>query len=165
LTDLGLAAATAERVAQLESLSEALEITYIAGELDYSPTIVARAYFQAASVIDLDWVRSVLPSVVAGEGRWEQRAKEALSEGLLYARRQLTMNVLSYHTDSQQVDECVRAYATESASQLQRVQGLIVDLKAAPQPGLPAMLVVMRELGRLVRQASTQAVGPHSPRE
>jgi glutamate dehydrogenase len=165
LTDLGLTAATAERVAQLESLSEALELTYIAGELDYASTTVARAYFQAALVIDLDWVRSVLPSVVAGEGRWEQRAKEALSEGLLYARRQLTMNVLSYHMDSQPVDECVRAYATESATQLQRVQGLIADLKAAPQPGLPAMLVVMRELGRLVRPASPPAVGPQSARE
>jgi NAD-specific glutamate dehydrogenase len=139
-----------------------MEISYIADELDYPPTTIAEAYFRSALLVDLDWVREVLPIVVAGEGRWEQRAKEALAEGLLYARRQLTMNVLSYHVDAQAIDACVQAYTSASSGQLERLQGIIADLKAAQQPTLPAMLVVMRELGRLVRPANQLAAGPRS---
>lgn len=159
LSALGLAASAAEGIARLASLTDAMEITYIARELDYAPATVAEAYLRSARLVDVDWVRRELPAVVAGEGRWEQRAKEALSEGLLYARRQLTRNVLSYHADGQAVDECVQAYATESKGQLERLQGIIADLKAAPQPTLPAMLVVMRELGRLVRPPNQQSAG------
>jgi glutamate dehydrogenase len=161
LSGLGLTAPTAEGLARLEAVADAMEISYIASELDDAPATVAEAYFQSVLLVDLDWVRRVLPTVVTGEGRWEQRAKEALAEGLLYARRQLTMNVLSHHADGSAVDECVQAYAAESSGQLQRLQGIIADLKAAPQPTLPAILVVMRELGRLVRPPSQRAAEPN----
>jgi NAD-specific glutamate dehydrogenase len=159
LAGLGLAVSTAEGVARLASLTDALEISYIAGEIEYGPATVAEAYFQSARLVDLDWVQRALPVAVIGEGRWEQRAKEALAEGLLYARRQLTINVLSCHVDGHGVDECVQTYAAESSRQLQRLQGILADLKAAPQPTLPALLVVMRELGRLVRPPHQNAGG------
>jgi hypothetical protein len=49
------------------------------------------------------------------------------------------------------VEGAIAAYAELHREQLDVLAGLIGDLKAAPQPTLPAILVVLRELGRLTR--------------
>ncbi len=150
LTDAGVAPALAEEVARLAGIEDALEIAHIAAQLDTAPALVAHAYFQAAALADLDWVRDALPTTVPGEDRWEQRAVGGLLEGLLHARRQLTMDVLACGADGEPIGDRVRRYAEAAAPQLARLRGVIDDLKAA-QPTLAGMLVAMRELGRLTR--------------
>jgi glutamate dehydrogenase len=150
LVGLGIEPDLAERLTKLSALEDALEISHIAIESRLDPRAVAKAYFETATLIDLDWVRRALPSTVAGEDRWERRAVGGLLEGLMYARRNLTVSVLRCR-QSGELDGCVEAYAEAHRAQIERVTALIHDLKAAPQPTLPAMLVVMRELGRLAR--------------
>ncbi len=152
-TELGLTAASAEQLTRMAAVEDALEVSHIARELDIASPTVADAYFRAATLVDLDWVRHALPTTLRGEDRWEQRAIAGLLEGLLYGRRQLTVNVLGYRRGEAVVEDCLQLYAEACGAQLDRLRGLIDDLKAATRPTLPGLLVVMRELGRLVRSA------------
>jgi glutamate dehydrogenase len=106
-------------------------------------------YYRVGEVVDLDWVRQNL-SALPAEGRWERRAVEGLDEGLRYARRQIAHNVLLCHQGGGQVEACLREYIEGHQEQLARLRALIDDIKSAPQAPLAALLVVVRELGRLV---------------
>jgi len=114
-------------------------------------TTAAQGYFATADLIDLDWLREALPTTLTGEDRWDPRAAASLLETVRDLRRQLTLHVLGYHRDGTPIDECLRAYVGSCREQLDVVSGLIVDLKAAAPPTLPALLVVMREIARLAR--------------
>ena len=69
-------------------------------------------------------------------------------------RRQLTLQVLAHHRDGRRSTSACRRYRRAARrEQLDVVTGLIDDLKAGAPPTLPALLVLMREIGRLARPA------------
>jgi glutamate dehydrogenase len=145
----GTPRALAQRLAALDRLAEAFEIAQIAREFDVPRSVAAQAYYRASEVVDLDWLR-VNIGTLPGEDRWERRAVEGLSEGLVYARRQLTHGVLSSLQAGADVGDCLRAYLAANQPQIDKVRALIDDLKSARHPTLASVVVVMRELGRLV---------------
>jgi glutamate dehydrogenase len=153
LVGAGTPPALAQRVAALDRLPELLEGAHIAAALHAPEEMVAETYYRVGDIIDLDWVRQNLADLPA-EGRWERRAVEGLSEALVYARRQLTHDVLVGRADGRQVEECVQAYAQAHREQLEKLRALINDIKSARRATLAALLVVMRELGRLVGRGS-----------
>jgi glutamate dehydrogenase len=153
LRALGVDEPLAADLTRLAALDDALEVAHIAAEQETDPVAVAYAYFHGATLLDLEWVRRALPRTTAGEDRWEQRAVGGLLEGLLYARRQLTVGILEAR-DGAPVAEGLRRYAERLAPQLGRVRGIIDDLKAEPTPTLSGMVVVMRELGQMLRPAA-----------
>ena len=149
----GLDRAMAERLASLNRVDEALEISYLARAGSVPLPVAAEAYIQTGALLDLDWLRAVLPSALTGEDRWEPRARASLLEALLDIHRQLTFQVLGHRQGGAAIADCLEAYATASREQLAVVNGLISDLKAASPPTLPALLVLLRELARLARPA------------
>jgi len=151
LAGAGLEPALAEHLACLRHIDEALEVAQIGHAANVPLTTAAQGYFATADLIDLDWLREALPTTLTGEDRWDPRAAASLLETVRDLRRQLTLHVLGYHRDGTPIDECLRAYVGSCREQLDVVSGLIVDLKAAAPPTLPALLVVMREIARLAR--------------
>jgi glutamate dehydrogenase len=143
--------ALAQRIAPLDRLAELFEIVQVAASVEFSRAGAAEVYYRVGEVVDLDWVRQGLGALPA-EGRWERRAVEELYEGLRYAWRQIAHNVLLSHQGGEQVDGCLREYIDGHQEQLVKLRGLIDDIKSAPQATLAALLVVVRELGRLVGQ-------------
>jgi glutamate dehydrogenase len=139
----------AQRIVALDRLAELFEIAQIAADVSVPGRTVAEAYYRAGEVIDLDWVRQSLSELPA-EDRWERRALEGLREGLVYARRQLTHDVLLCREGGGDVDERLQDYVDMHAQQLAKLRRLIDDIKSARRSTLAALLVVMRELGRLV---------------
>jgi len=138
----------AERVTALDRAAELFEVEHIAEVLDSTRARVAAAYYQVCDLVDFDWVRQSLAGLPAAD-RWERRALEGLGEGLIYARRHLTRAVLGVAAADEAVDRCVQRYAGYHREQLQRLRAVISDIKSARQTTLAALLVVMRELGRL----------------
>ena len=151
LTATGLDAALAERLVRLGRADEALEISHVAEAAAVPLPLAADAYVRTAAFVDLDWIRTALPSALPGEDRWEPRAAAGLLEGLLDMRRHLTLQVLTHLRGGASIGDCLQAFAASRREQLDVVNGLIDDLKAAPQPALPALLVLLREVGRLTR--------------
>ena len=149
LTAEGTPRALAQRIVPLDRLAELFEIAQIAESVEMPRSAAAETYYRVGDVVDLDWVRQSLGTLPA-EGRWERRAVEGLHEGLVYARRQITHNVLLCRQGGGQVDECLREYIEAHQEQLAKLRVLIDDIKSAPHATLAALLVVVRELGRLV---------------
>ncbi|MFN8626615.1 MAG: NAD-glutamate dehydrogenase [Candidatus Binatia bacterium] len=148
LTNLGTPPALAERVTTLDRTAELFEVQHVADALGSPRTRAAVAYFRAGDIVDLDWIRSSLAGLPAAD-RWERRALEGLSEGLIFARRHLTCAVLRGGAEDEPVDRCMQRYAERHREQLDRLRAVIGDLKSANRPTLAGLLVAMRELGRL----------------
>jgi glutamate dehydrogenase len=144
----------AERIVPLERLAELFEVGHIAGDLDVHCGAAAEVYYGVGDIVDLDWVRQGLAGLPA-EDRWERRAIEGLSEGLVYARRQLTRDVLLCGEARHPVQERLQAYVTGHEKRLAELQTLINDIKSARHTTLAALLVVMRALGRLAGRKET----------
>jgi glutamate dehydrogenase len=151
LSGSGLDASLAQRLVCLDRVDEALEISHLARAASVPLPVAAEAYVQTEALLDLEWIRRVLPGTLTGEDRWEPRARASLLEAVRDMHRHLTLQVLAHRHGGEPITECLRAYALASREQLDVVNGLISDLKAAPQPTLPALLVLLRELARLAR--------------
>jgi len=147
----GTPRALAQRIAALDRLGEVFEITQVAENADAPRAVAGEVYYRVAAVVDLDWVRQSLGTLPA-EGRWERRAVEDLHESLSYARRQIAHNILLCRQDGRPVDACLHEYTEAHHEPLAKVRALIDDVKSAPHAPLAALLVVVRELGRLVGQ-------------
>jgi glutamate dehydrogenase len=151
LTKLGVAEVLAARLTAIESIQDAFEIALVAGEFEVPLPAATEAYLGLTGMVDVDWVRRSLDSLAGSEDRWEQRAVEGLLEGLMYARRQLAREVLAFHEQGQtDLAACLASYADQHRGQLDRLNRVINDLKALPQFDVARILVVMRELGRLL---------------
>jgi glutamate dehydrogenase len=138
----------AERIARLEQLADLFEIAEVARTVGASRRTAAEAYYRVGEVVDLDWVRRSLSELPA-EDRWERRAIAALNEGLMEARRQLTQTVLQYQGPSGIVDSGLHQYVAEQREPLARLAALVRDSQSAGRASLAALVVVVREIGRV----------------
>ena len=139
----------AERIAPLERLSDIFEIGHIARSLQANLALAAQTYYWVGEQVDFEWVRQSLVALPAVQ-RWDRRAVEGLTEGLGYARRQLTCDVLRC-AESGPPTAWLRRHETD----LGKLRALINDIKSARQTTLSALLVIMREIGRLASGRST----------
>jgi glutamate dehydrogenase len=147
----GTPRALAQRIVSLDRLAELFEIAEIAAGIDTARPLVAEAYYRVGDIVDLDWLALGLKDL-AVEDRWERRAAEELHRALTAARRQLTYDILAGRPANDLVADCLARYAQSHAEPLARISALINDLKGARRPSLAGVLVVTRELGRLVGQ-------------
>jgi glutamate dehydrogenase len=145
----GTPRALAQRIAALDRLAELFEVAHIADEDEVPRAMAGEVYYRVSEIVDVDWIAHHLAELPA-EGRWERRAVEGLREALAYARRQVTRHVLACHEGSGRVEACLEEYAGAHREQLDTLQALINDIKSGQRPTLAALLVVVRELGRLV---------------
>src|SRR5262249_53282804 len=125
----------AQRIVSLDRVAEVFEIGHIAADLTVPSGVVADLYHRVGEVVDLDWLRRRLAELPA-EDRWERRAVEGLSEGLLYARRQLAHDTLLCHEDGGEVEACLRVYTEAHREELEKLRALINDIKSAPRTTL-----------------------------
>ncbi len=148
LVAVGTPRPLAERLVPLGRLADVFEIDHLAAALDITRRTTAEAYYGVGELIDLEWIHQSLGELPA-EDRWERRAIEGLREGLVYARRQLTRDVLSYGDPEGPIRPRLEAYVGQHQDQLGQLRTLVDDIKSARRITLAAMLVVTRTLSRL----------------
>jgi glutamate dehydrogenase len=151
LEGLGMSGPLARRCSTLAHLVDFLEIAHLAAEMETPLQLTAETFYRTVELVDLDWVREGLAGA-AGEDRWEHRAVEGLMEGLVYARRVLTHEILAHRgagPATTQVEHCLAEYGREHEEQIEEVRALINDVRSAPHPTLAGLVVIMREVGRL----------------
>ncbi|HSQ01403.1 MAG TPA: NAD-glutamate dehydrogenase domain-containing protein [Candidatus Dormibacteraeota bacterium] len=150
LETAGVPPALARRVARLDGLGDALEITRVAAAANVSLPGAAGVYGELGTALDLDWLRRALPGALSADDRWEARAAAGLLDRLRATRRRLVLDVLAEPAAGASAAERVAAYSDTRRDQVDVILGLTHDLRAVAQPPLPALLVVLRELDRLV---------------
>jgi glutamate dehydrogenase len=144
----GFPPSLAQALASLGRTADLLEIDQIATDMETPLEITAEVYYRVEELVDLEWIRQSLREA-AGEDRWERRAAEGLSGALVYARRQLTRNVLLCREGGGDVQHCLGEYAEQHVERLDRLRRLIDDIRSARQTSLAALVVVTRELDAL----------------
>ncbi|HVM96939.1 MAG TPA: NAD-glutamate dehydrogenase domain-containing protein [Candidatus Acidoferrales bacterium] len=147
----GVPRALGQSIARLQRLAELFEIAEIAAGLEVARPLVAQVYYRTGELVDLDWVIAGLRDLPA-EDRWERRAVEELHHSLTQARREITNEILAerHQDEPGEVGQYLAAYAEKRADKLSRIGRVVNDLKGARRPTLAALLVVVKELGRLV---------------
>ncbi|MBI4516742.1 MAG: NAD-glutamate dehydrogenase [Deltaproteobacteria bacterium] len=151
LLSAGVAPSLAQPLVSLRRTTDLLEIHQIASDLRAPPAAVGELYYRVGGLVDLEWVRQALAALAAQAtgDRWERRALAGLSEALGYARRQLARSALLADNQPGDASQCLARYAARHRDQLDQLNRLIDDLKSGPPPTLAALVVVVRELGRL----------------
>ena len=148
LVSAGVPAELVEEYLSLECLQSVLEIVDVAAAAGVPPVRAAAAYWGVARIVDFAWLRRALEEA-AGEDRWERRAVESLLAELDDLRRQVAIQLL-HDAD---LDAAVRAFEDAHAGELARISALLDDLRSGRHITLAAMIVVVRELGRLEEDA------------
>ena len=135
----------AEACVRLEGLPTALDVVHVATTASVAPADAAAAYWAALEIVDFTWLRAALDGA-ASEDRWERRAAESLVAELDELRRDLTRQLLA---GSGEVQAPGRDLRLRHAAALERTSGPQDDLRQRRTVTLAAIMVLVRELGRL----------------
>jgi glutamate dehydrogenase len=145
LSAAGVAPPLAEACARVEGLRAVLDVVHVAATQTAAARDVSAAYWGVGNVFDFTWLRRALDGV-DGEDHWERRAVESLSAELDELRRDLTRQLLSGEGE---VAARIATFRLRRASALERILSLLDDLRSARTITLAAIMVLVRELGRL----------------
>jgi glutamate dehydrogenase len=145
----GLPRALPERIVPLDSLADVLDVVEIASEHGIEREAVMELYYEIGDLLDLDWVRDRIAELSA-DSRWERRARNSLNEGLLQVRKELTRRILLSRDEGRPMKTALEEYLVAHQEQLTRLGELIDDITSAQRPSLAALMVIVREYGRLV---------------
>ena len=145
IRDIGADEVFSTRLITLRFLDQLLEILEIGRDMETDAVATARAYFQASESFDIPWLRR-RTFAAAGEGQWEHRAAQILSEDLSRAHRKLVVGIMGG--------------ASTASRDVERFRGIMDELRAEEIVGLAPVSVAVRELSavadRLGRGASTE---------
>ncbi len=145
IRNVGADQAFSTRLITLRFLDQLLEILEISRETEKDPVATARAYYQASELFDIPWLRRRTFST-AGEGQWEHRAAQALSEDLSRAHRKLVVGVLRGSSEADGGTEATNFMAQVTPDDIERFRGIVAELREEEQVGLAAVSVATREL-------------------
>jgi len=137
----------AEGTITLRFLDHLLEILVLGRETGNAPLDAAAAYYRISDVIHVPWLRSQIFRA-AGEGRWDQRAAQALSDDLSQAHRALTARVLTVR-EGGDVDSAAERVAAQKHKSLKRLGALVEEIQSDGASSLSAMAVAVREVTAL----------------
>ncbi len=128
----------------LRFLDHLLDVLVIAGETEADPLDAARAYYRVSEVLHVPWIRSEVFRV-AGEGRWDQRAAQALSGDLGRAHHALTVGILA---DAENGDflRAAHDFTTREEHSLGRLGRLVEQIQTDGEESLSALSVAVREV-------------------
>jgi len=145
LQNAGVPTALADACVRLEGLRATLDVAHVATTATVPAAEVAAAYWGVGEIFDFGWLRLALDRI-AGADHWERRAVESLGAELDELRRDLTRQLL---TGGGAITARIATFRLRRASALERIRALLDDLRSDRSITLAAIMVVVRELGRL----------------
>jgi glutamate dehydrogenase len=132
----------------LRFLDQLLEILRVARDTHRSPVRAGHAYYLASDLLSLPALRQTIFDT-AGDGRWDQRAAQALAEDVGRAHRRLTAAVLMAGGPDAPVEELLANLAAERARELQAYRQRLADMATDERASLAALIIVVRQLAAL----------------
>ena len=141
----GVPAALALQVAQLKVLSSACDVVRLAGQAEAPVSDVGRIYSAVGSRYGLDWLRSAA-NRIPSDNQWHRLALSAIIDDLWGLQFEIAGRVLArVGTGANAVEE----WCALRAETVERLDGLLNELRALPQLDLAMLAVMNRELRNL----------------
>jgi glutamate dehydrogenase len=145
IRELGADDSFSARLITLRFLDQLLEVLAIARETDTDPETTARAYYRASELFDVPWLRTTT-FAAAGDGQWEHRAAQALSEDLSAAHRKLVVGVVSGTGSLDGRDPGADLADHMAPKDVERFRSIVSELRDEGNVGLAGVAVATREL-------------------
>jgi glutamate dehydrogenase len=143
----------ARRVAASRPMAAACDIARVAHDRGHSVTEAARVYFALGEVLHIDWLREAARGIRIGSA-WQQQALDAIVGDLRDCQREGAMRVLVGGQNHRPcgADTLLAAWQEQAALPLRNLDGLVQDLRRAPQLDLAMLLVATRMLKGVLTQ-------------
>jgi glutamate dehydrogenase len=148
IQELGAQEAFSRRLITLRFLDQLLEILEISRETGFDAVSTAHAYYQASESFEIPWLRRRM-FAAAGDGAWEQRAAQALSDDLSRAHRKVAIGLMQRAASKADGSVSHDYLAELGAREADRFRGIVEELKAEDSVGLAAVSVATREMSML----------------
>ena len=153
----GVPEAVAMRVASAGPMISALDIVE-AADIGKLPLLqVAEAYFSIGEELKLDWFREELDKHLVAN-TWDALARAACKDDLDRQQRTITMAVLRYPGNEEEISKRIQAWKAEHQMLIERWNMMVADLRATKAKEFTMFTVALRELLDLA-QASIRKVG------
>jgi glutamate dehydrogenase len=144
LSDSGVPAEMAVRVASLPWLAPLCDIMRIARATKVQAEQVARTYFKIGARFGFDWLR-VAAGRISTDKSWDKLAVSAIIDDLFGQQAELTSRVLSA-AEKGAAERALDAWIDARRPQVARAEQLLDELKAASETGLAMLAVANRSL-------------------
>ncbi len=139
------------RVAGLEPLGAAFDVTRIARGRRHGVEDVGRIYFHLGSRFQLEWLRTRAQQM-AEEGPWAKAAVDGLVEHFFAYQRELTRSVLE-NGDAESGDEDVlERWLRTRRSPVSRIDRILSELREVATPELSMLMVVDHQMRLLLEE-------------
>ncbi len=148
LTEHGVPAGLAQRVAQAPALVSSLDIVRIAADLKLKVENAGRTYYAVGEAFHLDWLRDGARALI-GDSHWDRLAVFAIIEDLYGHQRDLTTAILSLAKGVIGV-EAIATWRETRGAALARADGLFSDLRQVGKLELAMLAVANRTLRSLI---------------
>ena len=143
----GVPAAVAERVAALDTLFAALDVSEVAVQSGRPFEATARVYFGVTTQLGLPWLRARIHAL-PGDGHWQVLARNSLRDDLGALQRALARQALG-DSGSSDAHSMVAAWQARNGVPMERVSKIFTELRAVPAPDVAMLSVALRELRNL----------------
>ncbi len=146
----------AVRVAGMPALRSVLDIVEVAEATGRSLEIVMRTYFGLGSRFVLTWLRDRIIELPRGN-RWQALARAALRDDLYSLHRALVQEVLEDAAKNATAEDAIAAWRQGNEAAVERVLGMLSDIRASRTYDLTTLPVALRELRNLIREPVSDA--------
>jgi glutamate dehydrogenase len=156
LEQAGVPAELARRAAAMQSMLALFDIVEVAAATGRDPEDVLKVYFRLGSRLDLNWLRERIIELPRAN-RWQALARAALRDDLFNLYRELTRKVLGaggVGGDQINSQSAIEAWSERNGEALERVLGMIADIRASRIYDYTTLPVALREIRSLLRGAS-----------
>jgi glutamate dehydrogenase len=143
----GVPADLARRVASLDTLFAALDVSDVAAQSGRPFATTAAVYFGVTARLGLPWLRGRIHGL-PGDGHWQVLARNSLRDDLSALQRSLTRQALG-DGGSDDAPALVAAWDSRNKVPLERVGRIMGELRAVPTPDVAMLSVALRELRNL----------------
>ena len=134
----------AQKVASMDAMSTACQISHIATGKKVDVSFVAKIYFQLDQKLHIRYLRKISHSLKINN-YWDKLSIKALVDTLFDQQIRITTDILKYSlkekTQKLSVDAVIEKWSTKNYKQISRFNDLIIDLQSHDNPDF-AMLTV-----------------------
>ncbi len=150
-TSLGAPAELAQRVAALESLAAAGDVSELADKGSIDVTQAARLFFALGGRLSLDWLQAAVADLPR-TSTWTVNAANALEDDIHAAHRMLAAHVLDEcGADADgSTKTCIDRWTAARRTTVERYDSLMAELRGAGEADLAKLTVALRSLRALV---------------
>ncbi|WP_114418182.1 NAD-glutamate dehydrogenase [Marinospirillum perlucidum] len=138
----------ANRLAGVGHLYSALNIIQGERETEQPLTQVAEAYFLLGQQLLLPWLKQQIVDLPVHDS-WEAMAREAYRDELDDRHRQLTISLLTLEGGASDLEARLEQWLQRYATQVERWQNLLHEVRGGTNVGYPLFAVAMRQLAVL----------------